>query len=157
MEKNRMDCQRELYREIAAYLQHINFARNCCVAYKSLYDNIQKNEQILSNAVGFFTITRYALSKCLLIELSKLFHGSDPQRTVRKLIRKVRGNQNAFIAANQEAQTATLLRRLGAECPQPAYLVNAPTPVNFPTDGCGNVRFGGWNNGGNGCGCRSCA
>ena len=66
-------------------------------------------------------------------------------------------NQNAFIAANQEAQTATLLRRLGAECPQPAYLVNAPTPVNFPTDGCGNVRFGGWGGGGNGCGCRSCA
>lgn len=100
MEKNIMDCQRELYREITAYLQHINFARNCCVAYKSLYDNIQKNEQILNNAVGFFTITRFALSKCLLIELSKLFHGSSPQRTVRKLIGKVRANQNAFIVGD---------------------------------------------------------
>lgn len=63
--------------------------------------------------------------------------------------------QNAFIAANQDAQTATLLRRLGAECPQPSYLVNAPTPVTFPTNGCGQVQFG-WN-GGNGCGCRQCA
>ena len=50
--------------------------------------------------------------------------------------------QNAFITANQEAQTATLLRRLGAECPSPAYLVNAPTPVTFPVNGCGQVQFG---------------
>ena len=57
--------------------------------------------------------------------------------------------QNAFISANQEAQTATLLRRLGADCPTPAYLVQPPTPVNFPTNGCGTVQFG--YNGGCGC------
>lgn len=62
--------------------------------------------------------------------------------------------QNAFFAANQDAQTATLLRRLGAECPQPAYMVQPPTPINFQTDGCGNVVFGGY---GNNCGCRRCA
>ena len=56
-------------------------------------------------------------------------------------------SQNAFITANQEAQTATLLRRLGAECPSPAYLVNAPTPVTFPVNSCGQVQFGG------SCGC----
>ena len=50
--------------------------------------------------------------------------------------------QNAFISANQEAQTATLLRRLGADCPTPAYLVNAPTPVSFPVNSCGQVQFG---------------
>lgn len=57
--------------------------------------------------------------------------------------------QNAFITANQEAQTATLLRRLGADCPTPAYLVNAPTPVSFPVNSCGQVQFGG---GCSGCG-----
>lgn len=51
--------------------------------------------------------------------------------------------QNAFITANQEAQTATLLRRLGADCPTPAYIVNAPTPVSFPVNSCGQVQFGG--------------
>lgn len=51
--------------------------------------------------------------------------------------------QNAFITANQEAQTATILRRLGADCPTPAYLVNAPTPVSFPVNSCGQVTFGG--------------
>ena len=57
--------------------------------------------------------------------------------------------QNAFITANQDAQTATLLRRLGADCPTPAYLVQAPTPISFPLNGCGQVQFG--YNGGCGC------
>ena len=34
--------------------------------------------------------------------------------------------QNAFIAANQEAQTAELIRRLGRDCPVPAYVVPNP-------------------------------
>ena len=34
--------------------------------------------------------------------------------------------QNAFITANQEAQTAELIRRLGRDCPTPAYLVPNP-------------------------------
>lgn len=58
--------------------------------------------------------------------------------------------QNAFITANQEAQTAELIRRLGADCPQPAYLVNGPTPISFPTNGCGQVQFANTNCG---CGC----
>ena len=45
--------------------------------------------------------------------------------------------QNAFITANQEAQTAELIRRLGADCPTPAYVVQPPTPVTFPTNNCG--------------------
>lgn len=34
--------------------------------------------------------------------------------------------QNAFIAANQEAQTSELIRRLGRDCPIPAYVVPNP-------------------------------
>lgn len=34
--------------------------------------------------------------------------------------------QNAFISANQEAQTAELIRRLGRDCPVPAYVVPNP-------------------------------
>ena len=34
--------------------------------------------------------------------------------------------QNSFIAANQEAQTATILRRLETPCPIPAYVVPNP-------------------------------
>ncbi len=51
--------------------------------------------------------------------------------------------QNAFITANQEAQTAELIRRLGTPCPVPAYVVPNPnccytgyTVTN--SCGCGN-------------------
>ena len=52
--------------------------------------------------------------------------------------------QNAFITANQNAQTAELIRRLGADCPTPAYVVQPPTPVHFPYNncGCGNGAYG---------------
>ena len=51
-------------------------------------------------------------------------------------------NQNAFITANQEAQTAELIRRLGRDCPVPAYVVPNPNccygnPVGVNYGGCG--------------------
>ncbi len=49
--------------------------------------------------------------------------------------------QNAVLQAAMDANTATILRRTGAECPIPAYVVSAPTPVNFPTNCCGQVQF----------------
>ena len=61
--------------------------------------------------------------------------------------------QNAAIGAMISASEATILRRTGAECPTPAYVVQPPTPVNFPTNCCG--QFNGWGN--NGCGgCGNC-
>lgn len=58
-------------------------------------------------------------------------------------------SQNAFITANQEAQTAELIRRLGRDCPVPAYVVPNPNccygnPVGVMSNGCGCN---------NGCGC----
>jgi hypothetical protein len=52
--------------------------------------------------------------------------------------------QNAFIAANQDAQTAELIRRLGADCPIPAYVV--------PNPNCCYNPFG-FSYGNSGCGC----
>lgn len=50
--------------------------------------------------------------------------------------------QNAFISANQEAQTAELIRRLGRDVPVPSYLVPNPNCCYYPTttattNGCG--------------------
>lgn len=53
-------------------------------------------------------------------------------------------NQNAVLGARIDAAVAEILRRTGAECPTAAYLVNAPTPVHFPTNSCGQVQFGNW-------------
>ena len=55
--------------------------------------------------------------------------------------------QNAFITANQNAQTAELIRRLGADCPVNAYVVQPPTPVTFPVNCCGQFNGYGYNNG----------
>lgn len=57
--------------------------------------------------------------------------------------------QNAFITANQSAQTAELIRRLGADCPTPAFIVPNPNCCyNYQVTGCG------YN--GNNCGCGCC-
>ena len=58
-------------------------------------------------------------------------------------------NQNAVLMAAMDANKAEILRRSGHDCPSAAYIVQPPTPVNFPTNCCG--QFAGW--GGNGCGC----
>ena len=56
--------------------------------------------------------------------------------------------QNAFITANQQAQTAELIRRLGADCPSPAYIVPNPNC-------CYNYQVTGFGYGNNGCGCNN--
>lgn len=61
-------------------------------------------------------------------------------------LQKSQADQNAFFAANQEAQTAELIRRLGKDYPVNAVVVQPSTPVTFPVNGCGN-----WNGCGNGC------
>ena len=52
--------------------------------------------------------------------------------------------QNAFISANQDAQTAELIRRLGRDCPVPAYVVpnpnccyGNPVGVGYSGNNCG--------------------
>ena len=50
------------------------------------------------------------------------------------------------LSASQEKQNNYLISQL-KPCPEPAYVVNGPTPVNFPTNCCGT--FAGFNSCGN--------
>ena len=50
--------------------------------------------------------------------------------------------QNAYLTAAMDANVATILRRTGNDCPTAAYLVQPPTPINFPLNGCGQVQLG---------------
>lgn len=50
------------------------------------------------------------------------------------------------LAASQERQNAYLIDQLGYKCPQPAYVVQPPQTVSFPTT-CGVANYN------NGCGC----
>ena len=64
---------------------------------------------------------------------------------------QIQAQQNEINAlrlkASQEAQNAYLISQLGPKCPEPAYVVNGPTPVNFPTNCCNT--FSGFNSCGN--------
>jgi hypothetical protein len=64
---------------------------------------------------------------------------------------QIQAQQNEINAlrlkASQEAQNAYLISQLGPKCPEPAYVVNGPTPVNFPTNCCNT--FAGFNTCGN--------
>lgn len=62
-------------------------------------------------------------------------------------LRASQTDQNAVLRAAIDASTAEIIRRTGNDCPVPAYVVNGPTPINFPTNCCGQVQFA------NGCGC----
>lgn len=61
-----------------------------------------------------------------------------------------RAEDRSYLAANQEAQTAELIRRLGRDCPVPAYVVPNPNCCYGNPTGVG-YGYGG--NGGCGCGC----
>ena len=62
-------------------------------------------------------------------------------------------NQNAVLQAAMDANTAEIIRRTGNDCPVNAYVVQPPTPVNFPTNCCGTFTGYGYNNNYNSCGC----
>lgn len=62
--------------------------------------------------------------------------------------------QNATLMAAMDANTAQIIRRTGNDCPIPAYVVQPPAQVTFPTNCCGQFNGGGW---GNNCGqCGNC-
>lgn len=49
--------------------------------------------------------------------------------------------QNAYIGATVDSAVAELIRRTGNDCPQPAFVVQPPQPVTFPTNCCGTVNY----------------
>lgn len=59
-------------------------------------------------------------------------------------------NQALRLAASQARQNEYLVDRLGTKCPQPAYVVQPPQQVTFPTNCCGGVNYANYSSG---CGC----
>ena len=63
-------------------------------------------------------------------------------------------SENAGLKAqiSNDRQSRYIVDALSPKCPQPAYVVQPPQEVTFPTNCCGNVAYANYNNG-NGCGC----
>lgn len=69
-------------------------------------------------------------------------------------LRASQSEQNAVLRAAIDASTAEIIRRTGSECPVPAYVVPNPNCCYGNPLGVGyNGNYGGYNNGGCGCGC----
>lgn len=130
---------------------------DCCCATQRAIDRVayenQSNTCALQNTIQNTTRdvidNANANSRAILDFLVKDKIDTLQSENLSLKFRASQSEQNAFITANQQAQTAELIRRLGADCPTPAYVVQPPQPVTFPTNCCGQVNFaaGGCNNG----------
>lgn len=123
----------------------------CCenrmATMQSKYENAIGQNNIIQNAHGD---TDRVLAKLDAMENARQAEKIAQLQTENQTLKfqASQASQNAFITANQEAQTAEIIRRLGRDCPVPAYVV--------PNPNCcyGNPVGVGYNAGYNsGCGC----
>lgn len=120
-----------------------NMATNTCVLQNTMNNNTR--DIIDSQNAG----TRAILDYLCQDKISTLQSENQALRLAAS-----QSNQNAVIGARIDAATAEILRKTGAECPMPAYVVQPPQPVTFPTNCCGQVNYAGNYGGcGNNCGC----
>ena len=105
-------------------------------ATRDIIDNQNANTRSIYD---FLVSEKFASKDAKIAELTNQLSNSQQTNTFRAIV---------------DASAAEILRRSGHDCPSAAYLVQPPTPVNFPVNGCGTVQFGGY-----GCnnGCGYCA
>lgn len=122
----------------------------CCGVEKSLLENRYLDERNTCNIINAMNMN----TRDLLENANANYRAIHEELVANKLEAKndrIAEQQNEINAlrlkASQEAQNAYLISQLGPKCPEPAYVVNGPTPVNFPTNCCNT--FSGFN----GCGC----
>ena len=123
---------------------------DCCCATQRAIDGVNYNmatqacetRNLIQNSTRDITDNANANTRAILDFLTTDKIATLQAENQALKFQASQANQNAFITANQEAQTAELIRRLGRDCPVPAYVVPNPNC-------CYNaqVSFG------NGCGC----
>lgn len=92
-----------------------NAERNACNIQNAIYNATR--DIIDNNRCGFDRIENLLTQQ----EMDRL---RSENQTLR--FEKAQANQTALFNANQEAQTAELIRRFGRDCPVPAYMVPNP-------------------------------
>ena len=86
----------EMIEEARAYFNHACFAIDCLTAYESIDKLQDRRESLVNDCNGFFLIAKYSISKCLLLELAKLYRNSAKEKTIHKLINIVKANNHLF-------------------------------------------------------------
>ena len=107
---------------------------DCCCATQRAIDGVNYNMATQANALqqAMCTNTRdiidsqQAGTRAILDFLTQDKISTLTAENQALKFQASQAQQNAFITANQDAQTAELIRRLGRDCPVPAYVVPNP-------------------------------
>ena len=124
---------------------------DCCCKIERGIDGINYNNALQTNALQQTLCNN---TRDIIENANANYRAIHEELVANKLEAKndrIAEQQNEINAlrlkASQEAQNNYLIAQLGPKCPEPAYVVNGPTPVNFPTNCCNTFSgFGG-------CGC----
>ena len=131
---------------------------DCCCATQRAIDSVKYEnatntcaiQNTIQNTTRDVIENANANSRAILDALNANYIRTLEQENNSLRLSASQSAQNAVLMAAMDANKAEILRRTGAECPTPAYVVQPPQPVTFPTNCCGGVNFAG--NGGCGCG-----
>lgn len=138
---------------------------NCCCDLRSDIAGVNYNMATQANGLSRevergFCDTQYrdamntnALMQGGHADADRIIARLDAMEVARKDEKIAEQNQKIFqlqLAASQEAQNNYLISQLGYQCPKPAYVVQPPQQVTFPTNCCGGVNYAAYNGG---CGC----
>lgn len=82
---------------------------------------------------------------------------ANTQRIIDFMVNEKMSAKDARIASleaqiSNDRQSRYIVDALSPKCPQPAYVVQPPQEVTFPTNCCGNVAYANYNTGNCGCG-----
>jgi len=130
--------------------------QNCCCETREAIQGVNYNlatqscdtRNVIQNTTRDIIENQNSNSRAILDALNQNYIRSLESENQSLKLAASQSNQNAVLMAAMDANKAELLRRTGHDCPTAAYVVQPPTPVNFPTNCCGQFN-GGW---GNGCG-----
>ena len=125
--------------------------RDCCYTTQRAIDGVNYNmatqaagiNNAIQNSTRDIIDNQNSNARAILDAMNQNYTRSLENENQSLKLAASQSNQNAVLMAAMDANKAEILRRTGAECPTPAYVVQPPQPVTFP-------NFCGCNNG---CGC----
>lgn len=132
--------------------------KDCCCQTQRAIDGVNYNmsqsfcnlQNVMNNNVRDIIDNQNAGTQAIMSYLQQKENADLRAENQSLKFQASQSEQNAFITANQSAQTAELIRRLGADCPVPAYVVPNPNCCYGNPIGVG-YGYNGYSY--NGCGC----
>ena len=124
---------------------------DCCCATQRAIDSVKYEnatntcaiQNTIQNTTRDVIENQNANSRAILDALNANYIRTLEQENNSLRLSASQSAQNAVLMAAMDANKAEILRRTGAECPTPAYVVQPPQPVTFPTNCCGQVNYAG--------------